>query len=87
MKKSILTLLCIIMMGTVTSFGKTVITVHYDSGARQEMVHKEVKRHSVKKNIHKRHDKHFDKKKHIKKHHGQHSDCKKCLKWHKHHRR
>lgn len=82
MKKSILSLLCIIMMGTATSYGKTAITIHYDSDARQEMVIHKAKPNSDKKHHNKKHNE----KHHIKKHKGQHKDCKKCLNWRKHHK-
>lgn len=68
MKKTILSLVCIIMMSAMSVSAKRVVYVsNHHPAQRTEMVvvHKD-KQH---------------KNKHLKKHHGQHKDCKKCLKW------
>lgn len=72
MKKTILSLVCLIMMSAMSVSAKSVVYVsNHHPAQRTEMVvvHKD-KQH---KNMHL--------KKHLKKHHGQHKDCKKCLKW------
>ena len=68
MKKTILSLVCIIMMSAMSVSAKRVVYVsNHHPAQRTEMVvvHKD-KQH---------------KNKHLKKHHGQHKDCKKCQKW------
>ena len=68
MKKTILSLVCLIMMSEMSVSAKRVVYVsNHHPAQRTEMVvvHKD-KQH---------------KNKHLKKHHGQHADCKKCLKW------
>lgn len=72
MKKSILTLLCLIMMSAQTMTAKTVtVTVE--------------RRKPVPTAVHRDKGPHHKKDAHMKKHHGQHNDCKKCTKWHKYH--
>ena len=72
MKKTILSLVCLIMMSAMSVSAKRVVYVsNHHPAQRTEMVvvHKD-KQHK---------NKHL--KKHLKKHHGQHKGCKKCLKW------
>lgn len=72
MKKTILSLVCLIMMSAMSVSAKRVVYVsNHHPAQRTEMVvvHKD-KQHK---------NKHLNK--HLKKHHGQHKDCKKCLKW------
>lgn len=68
MKKTILSLVCLIMMSTVTATAKSVVyvTTHHPAQRTEMVVVKKDKKENVK---------------HLKKHHGKHADCKKCEKW------
>ena len=92
MKNSILALVSFMIMGTVTSFGKTVII--YDNHAPR---HEAVAVHHAnkldksdvrkKKAAMKKKEKEMRKKKAAmqKKHNKKSCDCKKCTKWRKYH--
>ena len=72
MKKTILSLVCLMMMSAMSVSAKRVVYVsNHHPAQRTEMVvvHKD-KQHK---------NKHLNK--HLKKHHGQHKGCKKCQKW------